>query len=241
MTYRKHLRRQRRPIPPPRCGAICDWKWSAEGSVGTPLAPSEWWIPVGALCVAPRTRIPQFASSAPVGAITESGSSAGEAALSYNAAGPAGAKTRGSTGMPSPRFCASMCLRAQGLEPRASLKRFPVCKLKAGRSAFRGRFFSVPPSGFGPEAAGQKTAANGFNINAMALVIIAGMVPEPSATSGWPLAPAGEQIGYTLLCGFLCPSVGSSAASHAKLEFLTVVTELLLSSLSVVVVALLDS
>jgi hypothetical protein len=54
---------------------------TVEGSVRTLLPPSEWWIPVGALCVAPRTGISKFASSAPVGAITEPRDSAGENGL----------------------------------------------------------------------------------------------------------------------------------------------------------------
>ena len=67
-----------------------------EGSVVTLLAPSEIWNPVGALYVAPRTGIPQFACSELPKAVADSGSSAdakgatGEFELAVNMEGSVG-------------------------------------------------------------------------------------------------------------------------------------------------------
>ena len=96
-----------------------------EGGVGTLLAPSEVRNTFGALYIAPRMGFPLSAGSAQPDAVINSRRSADVAALSHNAAGPAGAKTGGGTGMPSRQFRASICLGALGPEPRESL---PRCK-----------------------------------------------------------------------------------------------------------------
>ena len=109
---------------------------------------------------------------------------------------------------------------------------------EGGKNAASGS--GIPPP-FSSEAAGRNTAAFGLSIDRIAFFSI------PAKVSGSSFAAERFLTKVTgLICcisggGILCLSVGSSVASHAKVEFLTVETGLSSSSFSVVIVVLLDS
>ena len=102
----------------------------------------------------------------------------------------------------------------------------------------------IPPP-FSSEAAGQNTAASGFSIDSDSIVdpvlSISAMIGGQSFAAEQFLAEPGQPCWISETSELLCSSNGSSAASRAKVEFLTVETRLSSDSGSVVVVVLLDS
>ena len=125
------------------------------------------------------------------------------------------------------------------MAPRTGIPLLAVSAVK-GENAASGSGI-LPP--FSSEAAGQNTAAFGFSIDSdnIPFFSISAMVGGQSFAAEQFLTDVGQICCVSETSELLCSLDGSSAASRAKVEFLTVETRLLSDSGSVVVVVLLDS
>ena len=125
------------------------------------------------------------------------------------------------------------------MAPRTGIPLLAVSAVK-GENAASGSGI-LPP--FSSEAAGQNTAAFGFSIDSdnIPFFSISAMVGGQSFAAEQFLTDVGQICCVSETSELLCSLDGSSAASRAKVEFLTVETRLSSDSGSVVVVVLLDS
>ena len=106
------------------------------------------------------------------------------------------------------------------MAPRTEIPLLAVSADKGENTASGPGIF--PP--FSSEAAGQNTAASGFSIDSIPFFSISAMVGGQSFAAEQFLTEPGQTCCVSETSELLCSSNGSSAASRAKVEFLTVET-----------------